>query len=194
LPSFPFFATKPYEIICEFDSTCPIPPPSVEFVVLDPLQKSLNIVLVEPEIPNNTGSVGRTCVGTNSKLHLVGKLGFEISDKQLKRAGLDYWQHLDWIHHADWESWWSQIPDLDRVFFFSKKTTQCFFDIEYRQGDWLVFGKETKGLEDAVLERHKSNCVQIPILGPIRSYNLSNAVMAAACEALRQIGWSTTEK
>ncbi len=103
-----------------------------------------HIVLVEPEIGANTGNIGRTCVSLDAKLHLVGKLGFEISDRQLKRAGLDYWPHLDFVHHPTWDDWWNTVPDPSRVFFFSTKARVSLYETEFRPGDWLVFGKETK--------------------------------------------------
>lgn len=155
--------------------------------MLDSTKPFLNIVLVEPEIPNNTGNVGRTCVGTNSMLHLVGKLGFEITDKQLRRAGLDYWKFLNWQHHSTWEDWWKHVPDPSRVFFFSKKTTQSIFDLKFQQGDWLVFGKETKGLDEKIIEQYRDQAVLIPMYGPIRSLNLANAVAVSIFEALRQL-------
>lgn len=148
---------------------------------------NLHIVLIEPEIPNNTGNIGRTCVGNYCELHLVGKLGFEISDKQLRRAGLDYWPNLKWQHHPDWQNWWEQIPDPRRLFFFSKKAKRSIYDVEFQRGDSLVFGKETKGLDDATLHRFQDQLVQIPFEGPIRSLNLASAVAIGAYEALRQI-------
>ncbi|MCB0411713.1 MAG: hypothetical protein KDD22_04265, partial [Bdellovibrionales bacterium] len=96
-----------------------------------------NVVLVEPEIPSNTGNIGRTCLGSNSRLHLIGPLGFEISDKQLRRAGLDYWQHLDVSYYANWEEWKKQVPDWNRVFLFSTKGAKSFYETEFQPGDWL---------------------------------------------------------
>ncbi len=148
---------------------------------------NFKIGLIEPEIPNNTGNIGRTCVGTYSELHLIGKLGFEISDKQLKRSGLDYWQHLVWQHHQTQEEWWSKVEDQSRVFFFSKKTDRLIYDVEFKQGDWLVFGKETKGLDDQTLQRHADRLVRLPIEGQIRSLNLATAVAVGIYEGLRQI-------
>ncbi|MGE0763586.1 MAG: tRNA (cytidine(34)-2'-O)-methyltransferase [Bdellovibrionales bacterium] len=145
------------------------------------------MVLIEPEIPNNTGNIGRTCVGNYCQLHLVGKLGFEISDKQLRRAGLDYWQHLIWHHHQTFEQWWSLVEDPSRVFFFSKKAERGLYEAEFRQGDWLVFGKETKGLDEALLSKFHPHTVKIPFEGPIRSLNLASAVAVGVYEGLRQI-------
>src|SRR4051812_23594535 len=106
---------------------------------------AFNIVLVEPEIGANTGNIGRTCVGLEAKLHLVGQLGFDITDRRLKRAGLDYWPYLDFVHHPTWDEWWAHVEDPARVFFFSTKAKAGLFETVFRPGDWLVFGKETKG-------------------------------------------------
>lgn len=145
-----------------------------------------NVVLVEPEIPQNTGNVGRTCVGTRSNLHIVGKPSFEITDKNLKRAGLDYWQHLWWTQHETLEAWQSQVPDLSRVFYFTTKATKTHFDADFQIGDSLVFGKETKGLDPELLRRNSQQCLQIPQIGPVRSLNVATAVAIALYEALRQ--------
>jgi tRNA (cytidine/uridine-2'-O-)-methyltransferase len=146
-----------------------------------------NVVLIEPEIPNNTGNIGRTCVGANCSLHLVGRLGFEINDTQLKRAGLDYWQHLDWQRHLTWDDWWKNVTDPSRVFFFTKKTRKTYFETSFKNGDWFVFGKETKGLDEQVLEQFNAQTLTIPQYGPIRSLNLSNAVACVVYEAIRQV-------
>ncbi len=146
-----------------------------------------NVVLVEPEIPQNTGNIGRTCVGTRADLHLVGQLGFEITDRNLKRAGLDYWQHLKWTHHPDMPTWNKEIPDQKRVFFFSTKGTRSFYDVDYKEGDWFVFGKETKGLSEEILRHNSDQILQIPIFGPIRSLNVATAVTVVMYEALRQL-------
>lgn len=149
--------------------------------------KLLNIVLVEPEIPNNTGNIGRTCVGTNCRLHLVGKLGFEISDKYLKRAGLDYWKDVDWIHHKTWDEWWTHVKDPSRVFYFSTKANQSYYDAKFQIGDWLVFGKETKGLDERIIKENDAQALTIPQYGPIRSLNVANAVAVVIYEAIRQL-------
>ncbi|MEQ1877453.1 MAG: tRNA (cytidine(34)-2'-O)-methyltransferase [Bdellovibrionia bacterium] len=150
-------------------------------------KRFFNIVLVEPEIPNNTGNIGRTCVGTNSRLHLVGKLGFEISDKQLRRAGLDYWKDVDWVHHPTWDSWREQISDPSRVFYFSTKATKLYSDAEFRMGDWFVFGKETKGLDESIVRENDAQALMIPQFGPIRSLNVANAAAIVVYEAIRQL-------
>ncbi len=147
----------------------------------------LNIVMIEPEIGANTGNIGRTCVGLGAKLHLVGKLGFDITDRRLKRAGLDYWPHLDFVHHATWDEWWRTVPDPARVFFFSTKAKVSLYQTRFQTGDWLVFGKETKGLDISILEKFSDNIRQIPMTGPIRSLNVATAVAVVMFEAFRQI-------
>ncbi len=144
------------------------------------------IVLFEPEIPNNTGNIGRTCVGTDCELHLIEPFGFEIDDKQLKRAGLDYWPNLKWHRYASYEAWKNTVPDFSRVFFFSKKASKVYSDTKFQPGDWFVFGKETKGLPDTILNQHSAQTLHMPMYGPIRSLNLANAVAIAIYEGLRQ--------
>lgn len=146
-----------------------------------------NIALIEPEIPQNTGNIGRTCVGLMSSLHIVGKANFEITDKNLKRAGLDYWPYLSWQQHADMTSWQQQIPDPDRVFYFTTKTDKSYWEPEFKPGDWFVFGKETKGLPSDLLAQNKDRCLTIPQIGPIRSLNVATAVAIVLYEAVRQV-------
>ena len=146
-----------------------------------------HIALIEPEIPQNTGNIGRTCVGTRADLHLVGKMGFEINDTQLKRAGLDYWQHLPWKHHKTMEEWNSQIKSPERVFYFSSHAEKSYYDVDFQPGDWLVFGKETKGLDKDLLANNKATALKIPLLGPIRGLNLATAVAIVLYEAVRQV-------
>ncbi|TDP59442.1 tRNA (cytidine(34)-2'-O)-methyltransferase [Flavobacterium dankookense] len=146
----------------------------------------LNIVLVEPEIPNNTGNIGRLCVGTESRLHLIKPYGFEITDKNLKRSGLDYWVHLDWNEYNNVEEWMAQIPDKSRVFLMSSHASKSIYDIEYQDGDWLVFGKESVGLSQEVLDQFE-NHLKIPMSNLIRSYNIANSVAFVIGEAKRQL-------
>lgn len=146
----------------------------------------LNIVLVEPEIPNNTGNIGRLCVGTGCRLHLVHPFGFQITDTNLKRAGMDYWVHLDWHQYADAEEWIAAVPDKSRVFLFSSHAGKSYYEESFRDGDWLVFGKESVGLSNEVLARFE-NHLTIPISALARSFNLANAVAFAVGEAKRQI-------
>jgi tRNA (cytidine/uridine-2'-O-)-methyltransferase len=148
---------------------------------------NLNIVLHEPEIPNNTGNIGRTCVGANARLHLIEPLGFEISDKHLKRSGLDYWPHLDWYLHQNWDSFLKKVPDRKRLFFFTTKTEKPIYEAKFERGDWLVFGKETKGLPPELLKEYDAHALTLPMYGEIRSYNLANTVAVATFEVLRQL-------
>ena len=145
-----------------------------------------NVVLVEPEIPQNTGNIGRTCVGTNAALHLVKPYGFEISDRNLKRAGLDYWPHLQWSEHTDWKSFEATIETPQRVFYFSSYGERNFFSEQFQLGDTFVFGKETKGLPQELLRREASQVLKIPHFGPIRGLNLATAVAIVLYEAVRQ--------
>ena len=147
----------------------------------------LNIVLVEPEIPNNTGNIGRLCVGTESRLHLIHPFGFVINDKNLKRSGLDYWVHLDVTEYQNVAEWNAQIPDLSRVFLMSSHAEKSYLDAEFQDGDWLVFGKESKGLSEVVLNEFP-NHLTIPMSSLIRSFNIANSVAFVIGEANRQIG------
>ena len=146
----------------------------------------LNIVLVEPEIPNNTGNIGRLCVGTGNRLHLIHPFGFQITDKNLKRSGLDYWIHLDLQEYQNIQEWIAQIPDKSRVFLFSSHAKTSYYEAEFQEGDWLVFGKESVGLSQEVLDSFQ-NHLTIPMSGLIRSYNIANSVAFVVGEARRQI-------
>lgn len=146
----------------------------------------LNIVLVEPEIPNNTGNIGRLCVGTESRLHLIHPFGFEITDKNLKRSGLDYWVHLDWHQYQNVDEWIAQIPDKSRVFLMSSHAEKSIYEADFQDGDWLVFGKESVGLSQDVLNQFDHH-LTIPMSKLIRSYNIANSVAFVIGEAKRQI-------
>ena len=146
----------------------------------------LNIVLVEPEIPNNTGNIGRLCVGTESRLHLIHPFGFVINDKNLKRSGLDYWVHLDVTEYQNVAQWKAQIPDLSRVFLMSSHAEKSYLETDFQDGDWLVFGKESKGLSEAVLNEFP-NHLTIPMSSLIRSFNIANSVAFVIGEAKRQL-------
>lgn len=146
----------------------------------------LNIVLVEPEIPNNTGNIGRLCVGTGNRLHLIHPFGFEITDKNLKRSGLDYWVHLDWKQYQNVAEWMDVIPDKSRVFLFSSHAEKSYLKETFQDGDWLVFGKESVGLSQEVISMF-NNHLTIPISPLVRSYNLANSVAFVIGEAKRQI-------
>ena len=147
----------------------------------------LNIVLIEPEIPNNTGNIGRLALASGSKLHLVKPFGFEIDDKRLKRAGLDYWQHLEVIYYDSTEEFFKKNSDAKMVF-LSSHGTKNHWDIDFTEDLFLVFGKESVGLPKPLLETHKSQLFKIPLYSKsIRSLNLANAVSIVVYEGLRQI-------
>ena len=143
------------------------------------------IVLVEPEIPQNTGNISRTCAVTGSALHLVRPLGFSVEDRQLKRAGLDYWHSLTLFYHDSIEELWVQYPQ-GRFFYTSTHAERRYSDVAYRDGDFLVFGKETAGLGPKILEAHADSAIRIPMGKEQRSLNLSNAAAIVLYEALRQ--------
>jgi len=148
----------------------------------------LNIVLIEPEIPQNTGTIGRLCLALQSRLHLVKPLGFDISDQQLKRAGLDYWKYLDLKVHENIDSFFHDIPPDASMALFSKKAGHVYTDFQYKKGMYLIFGKETAGIPDWILNKYPTDTVRIPILDArVRSLNLANAVSIGAYEALRQV-------
>ena len=150
---------------------------------------ALNIVLVEPEIPQNAGNIARTCAVTNSKLHMVRPLGFEVSDKYLKRAGLDYWHLVEIYYYDSIEEVMDKFYNGNNFHFFSTKSKKIHSDAEYKDGDFLVFGKETKGLPESLLSKHYDECVRIPMMGETRSLNLSNSVCVGVYEGLRQLGF-----
>lgn len=149
----------------------------------------LNIVMVEPEIPQNTGNVARTCAATGARLHLVGPMGFAIDDRKLKRAGLDYWHLLDISYYESLDEFFEQ--NTGPFFYFSTKAQKIHSDVAYPDGAYLVFGKETKGLPEALLHEHPDACVRIPMISDARSLNLSNSVAIGVYEALRQWGYPT---
>lgn len=150
---------------------------------------ALNIVLVEPEIPQNAGNIARTCAVTNSKLHMVRPLGFEVTDKYLKRAGLDYWHFIDITYYDSIEEVMEKHYNGSNFWFYSTKAKNIHSDVQYKDGDFLVFGKETKGLPESLLEKHYDECVRIPMMEETRSLNLSNSVCVGVYEALRQRGY-----
>lgn len=150
-------------------------------------QVAYNVVLFEPEIPQNTGNIGRLCVGTGAKLHLIEPFGFKIDDKSLRRAGLDYWPHLDYQIYKDWDHFLSFRTPLDCLYFLSKKQGKIFYQESLNLGDFFVFGKETKGLPKDLLQKNQKRILSVPIFGQVRSYNLSNTVAMVLSEAIRQI-------
>ncbi len=152
-----------------------------------------HIVLVEPEIPQNTGNIARTCAATGCELHLVRPLGFELSDKYLKRAGLDYW-HLLTVHvHENLGELFAEYPKA-RYFFFTTKAKNTYCDVRYSAGDFLVFGRETRGLPEELLIQHPESCVRIPMREESRSLNLSNSAAIAVYEGLRQNAFGALAK
>lgn len=149
-------------------------------------QKRFNVVLIEPEIPPNTGNIARLCAATNTTLHLVGKLGFSLEDKHLKRAGLDYWHAVDLRRWENLEELQREYPD-GKWWFTSKKAAKTYLEVAYQPGDFLVFGKETVGLPEELIEANAEQAIRIPIYNDaVRSYNIANSVAIILHEALRQ--------
>lgn len=145
----------------------------------------INIVLCEPEIPQNTGNIARTCAATGASLHLIRPLGFEIDNAKLKRAGLDYWDKLDITYYDGLDDFFAKHPDIT-VYYFSTKAKHRYSDIIYPEESWIMFGKETKGLPEELLFANPDTCVRIPMRESLRSLNLSNSVAIAVYEILRQ--------
>ena len=146
---------------------------------------NINIVLLEPEIPQNTGNIARTCAATGASLHLIEPLGFRIDDAKLKRAGLDYWHQLDITYYKNLDDFYARNPDA-QVYYFSTKAPQKYTDIKYPEKVYLMLGKETKGLPEELLRDNKSHCVRIPMRDSLRSLNLSNSAAIAVYEVFRQ--------
>ena len=148
---------------------------------------NLNIVLVEPQIPQNTGNIARTCAATGARLHLVKPMGFTVDDKKLKRAGLDYWHLLDITYYDNLEDFFSK--NEGPFYYFTTKGQHIYSDVEYPEKAYLVFGREDAGLDEKLLFEHPQSCVRVPMIGAARSLNLSNTVALAAYEVLRQWGF-----
>lgn len=152
------------------------------------MNANLNIVLIEPEIPQNTGTIGRLCLGTKSTLHLVKPLGFDIGEHALKRAGLDYWEHLDVKVHESAEEFFASIPANAPLALIETRAGRTIYEHEFEKGSYLIFGRETSGLADWILNKFSGNLLRIPMWDArIRSLNLSNAVSIVTYEAIRQI-------
>jgi len=151
----------------------------------------VNIVLVEPEIPQNTGNIARTCAATGARLHLVGPMGFKIDDKQLKRAGLDYWHLLDITIYENLKEFMAKNSDSGKFYFFTTKARHTFTEVSYPDNCYLFFGKETKGLPEELLLQNPETCVRLPMSQYARSLNLSNTVCVGVYEVLRQ--WNYPE-
>jgi len=151
---------------------------------------NLSIVLVKPEIPTNTGSIGRLCLATNSTLHLIEPLGFDISDSRVKRAGLDYWKHVKLIRHKSFELFLNSLPSEAPTVFFSTKAKNSLFEKKFKKGSYLIFGSETKGLGAELIEKFSENTFHIPQYDDrVRSLNLANAASIVVYETIRQLGY-----
>ena len=148
----------------------------------------VNIVLLEPEIPANTGNIGRTCVATGSVLHLIEPLGFQINDKMLKRSGLDYWHKLDVRRYVNFEDFLEKNPGA-KIYMATTKSRQVYTDVSYEDGCYIMFGKESAGIPEEILLDYRDTCIRIPMLEEIRSLNLGNSVAILCYEALRQQGF-----
>ena len=146
---------------------------------------ALNIVLFEPEIPANTGNIGRTCVATGTRLHLIEPLGFRLNEKSIKRAGMDYWEHLDVTRYMNFEEFLEKNPGA-KIYMATTKGQHVYSDVKYEPDCYIMFGKESAGIPEEILVEHPDNCIRIPMLSEIRSLNLSNSVAVVLYEALRQ--------
>ena len=159
----------------------------------------MNIVLLEPEIPFNTGAIGRTCVATNTGLHLIRPYGFRINDKNLKRAGLDYWEKLDLTEYKNYQDFMDRHPELSegrnkpKLWYATTKARQTYADVSYSEDDYIMFGKETAGIPEEILSVNEPVCIRIPMCADERSLNLSNAASIILYEALRQNGFAGLE-
>ena len=160
----------------------------------------MNIVLLEPEIPFNTGAIGRTCVASDTALHLIRPYGFRINDKNLKRAGLDYWEKLKFTEYKNYDDFMEKHPEIDssedspRLWYATTKALNTYADVSYSQDDYIMFGKETAGIPEEILAGHPDSCIRIPMYEAERSLNLSNAASIILYEALRQNGFRNLKK
>ncbi len=150
----------------------------------------MNIVLFQPEIPSNTGNIGRTCVATNTALHLIEPLGFRLNEKSVKRAGMDYWDKLIVRRYINYNSFREENPDA-KLWFATTKGGQVYTDVQYGPDDFIMFGKESGGIPEDILRSNKEKCIRIPMGDDIRSLNLSNSVAVVLYEALRQNGFAS---
>ena len=145
----------------------------------------MNIVLFQPEIPANTGNIGRTCVATDTKLHLIEPLGFRLNEKEIRRAGMDYWEHLDVTRYINFEDFLKKNPGA-KIWMATTKARQVYTEVSYGPDDYIMFGKESAGIPEEILVENEETCIRIPMLEKIRSLNLSNSVAIVLYEALRQ--------
>ena len=146
---------------------------------------ALNNVLFEPEIPANTGNIGRTCVATGTRLHLIEPLGFRLNEKSIKRAGMDYWEHLDVTRYINFEEFLEKNPGA-KIYMATTKGQHVYTEVNYEPDCYIMFGKESAGIPEEILVEHPDNCIRIPMMSEIRSLNLSNSVAVVLYEALRQ--------
>ena len=149
----------------------------------------MNIILHQPEIPANTGNIGRTCVATGTSLHLIEPLGFRLDEKSIKRAGMDYWQHLDLKRYINFEDFKEKNPNA-KIWMATTKAKHVYTDVEFGPDDFIMFGKESAGIPEEILVDYEDTCIRIPMLSEIRSLNLSNSVAIVLYEALRQQGFT----
>ena len=152
----------------------------------------LNIVLFEPEIPANTGNIGRTCVATGTRLHLIEPLGFRLNEKSIKRAGMDYWEHLDVTRYLDFDNFLEKNPGA-KIYMATTKAKKCYTEVQYESDCYLMFGKESAGIPEEILLEYQETAVRIPMMENTRSLNLSNSVAIMLYEALRQNQFSQME-
>lgn len=153
----------------------------------------MNIILHQPEIPGNTGNIGRTCVATGTTLHLIEPLGFHLDEKSIKRAGMDYWPHLDLHRYVNFEEFCKQHPNA-KIWMATTKAKRSYTEVSYGPDDFIMFGKESAGIPEEILVENEESCIRIPMLPAIRSLNLSNSVSIVLYEALRQNNFNNMEK
>lgn len=151
--------------------------------------RMLHVVLVTPEIPHNTGAAGRLCLATGARLHLIGPLGFSLDERQVRRAGLDYWKDVDLQLWENWDAFANSVASDANVYMLTTKTDRAYWDVTFKDGDYLVFGPETRGLPESLLSQHREACLTIPMRsGSTRSLNLATSVGIVLYEAVRQVG------
>ena len=153
----------------------------------------MHIVLHQPEIPQNTGNIGRTCVATGTRRHLIEPLGFRLGEKDLRRAGMDYWQHLDVTRYVDYQDFLEKHPGA-KIWMATTKAKKCYTDVQFGMDDFIMFGKESAGIPEEILVDNEENCIRIPMGSDIRSLNLSNSVAIVLYEALRQNNFAGLEQ
>lgn len=152
----------------------------------------MNIILHQPEIPANTGNIGRTCVATGTSLHLIEPLGFRLNEKEIKRAGMDYWEHLDVHRYVNFREFLEKHPGA-KIWMATTKAKHTYTDVQFGENDFIMFGKESAGIPEEILVDYEDTCIRIPMLPQIRSLNLSNSVAIVLYEALRQQGFESMQ-